>query len=207
MSQPLKKRKLKSADTETDWTQLFDGDTISEELFPVMVPFMQIELPSSAFQRTDDGLRGVVPLSGSLLDSDCDVVIHCCNCFHKMRAGIATKVRRIYSAAYQKDKLTPNGDKRKLGHYSAALVDDMITFVNLYAQFNYGPGKRKINYAAMRLGLQRLVEKLKKIDNAVPKIGTYFMGCYHGGAKKEIVMRILNDVFVDYPVYVFVDKQ
>ena len=41
----------------------------------------------------------------------------------QMQAGIAAKVKRDYSLAYETDKHTPKNDTRKLGHYSAALVD------------------------------------------------------------------------------------
>lgn len=37
--------------------------------------------------------EGVHEVHGDLLTSDCDLVIHCCNCFHTMGAGIAKSIK------------------------------------------------------------------------------------------------------------------
>ncbi len=36
---------------------------------------------------------GVVELAGDMLESDSDVIIHCCNCFHTMGAGAAKTIK------------------------------------------------------------------------------------------------------------------
>jgi len=90
-----------------------------------------------------------------------------------------------------------------VGHFSSALsVRNKVTFVNLYAQFHYGQSDRELNYSALKIGLQRLVNLLDK-QKVYPKIGTYYMGCFHAGGNKVLVRRIFEEVFQNRPLYVY----
>ena len=60
-----------------------------------------------------------------------DVIVHGCNCFNTMGAGIALAVKRKYPEAYEVDKRTKYGDINKLGTISVAYCDDVIV-VNGY---------------------------------------------------------------------------
>jgi hypothetical protein len=39
-----------------------------------------------------------------------------------MSAGIAKEIKKVFPEVYQKDLETPQGDKRKLGHFSSVLT-------------------------------------------------------------------------------------
>ena len=70
--------------------------------------------------------------------SEFDVIIHGCNCFCAMGAGIARTIRREYPAAYQADCKTEKGSKTKLGTYSSAKVHSSgycFEIVNAYTQY------------------------------------------------------------------------
>lgn len=54
----------------------------------------------------------------------------------------------------------------------------------------------------MRIGLTRIAERLRN-QQVSPKVGSYYMGCYHAGGDKETVKQIFNEVFNDRPVYIF----
>ncbi len=60
-----------------------------------------------------------------------DVIIHGCNCFCTMGAGIAKAIREQYPAAYEADLATEKGNRGKLGSYSSAVVSiDDLTLQN-----------------------------------------------------------------------------
>ncbi len=64
-----------------------------------------------------------------------DVLVHGCNCFCTMGAGIAKTIKQVFPAAYQADLATVAGDKTKLGSYSMASVEAAekpLVIVNAY---------------------------------------------------------------------------
>ena len=83
-----------------------------------------------------------------------DVIVHGCNCFCTMGAGIAVAIKTTFPEAYKADLKTTKGDRGKLGNYSSATVEregHQITIVNAYTQYHYsGPGN-KADYDAMRV--------------------------------------------------------
>ena len=82
-----------------------------------------------------------------------DVIIHGCNCFCTMGAGIAKAIRDQFPAAYEADLATEKGSREKLGSYSSAEVaidDHLLTVVNAYTQFNYRGAGVKADYDAIR---------------------------------------------------------
>ena len=69
------------------------------------------------------------------LEGNFDVIIHGCNCFGTMGAGIAKTIKAEFPEAYKADLATEKGDKSKLGTYSTAKVTKnghVITVVNAY---------------------------------------------------------------------------
>lgn len=80
-----------------------------------------------------------------------DVIIHGCNCFCTMGAGIAKAIRDQFPAAYEADLATEKGSREKLGSFSSAEVsidDHRLTVVNAYTQFNYRGAGVKADYEA-----------------------------------------------------------
>eukprot|EP00727_Mastigamoeba_balamuthi_P003149 m51a1_g12831 hypothetical protein (199) ;mRNA; r:24-738 len=185
----------------------FDEHQVSEDVWGPMQEFLSpLPLPARVLRPGPSPAPAPAPKSspppgacavderqGDLLSSDCDVIIHCCNCFHTMGAGIARSIRGRFPEAYDADRQTPRGDARKLGHYSAALCGGPggVTVVNLYGQFDWGrPTFRRLCYAALRIGLARLLEALGRqgvLHRAV--IGTYWLGCSNAGGDKEVCTR------------------
>jgi len=181
-------------------------DELSSTILPEMKPFMRnIVLPATARTRRWKGLHGVIYAKDEdPIFSDCDVIVHCCNCFHTMGTGIAARVKAVFPLASTVDRRTPRGQKTKLGHYSWAMSEAKDkTVINLYGQFQLGKDAtrpRNLNYAALYLGLYRMAAEFRK-QGVYPKIGTYYMGCFHAGGDKSIVLHILNKVFCDMPIF------
>lgn len=86
------------------------------------------------------------------MDGKFDVIVHGCNCFCTMGAGIAKTIKQKFPEAFEADLKTVSGDRDKLGTVSTALiVRGNISFeiVNAYTQFNWrGPGT-KAEYTAI----------------------------------------------------------
>ncbi len=78
-----------------------------------------------------------------------DVVVHGCNCYHRMDAGIARQVHIEYPGAYEADCETPLGDVSKLGTLSHYATGDGFIIVNAYTQHGYGWGRKHLNENAL----------------------------------------------------------
>mmetsp|Transcript_48489 Transcript_48489/g.117305 ORF Transcript_48489/g.117305 Transcript_48489/m.117305 type:complete len:196 (+) Transcript_48489:130-717(+) len=57
------------------------------------------------------------------MNGEFDVIVHGCNCFCQMGAGIARSIRHKFPQAYIEDIQTIKGDKSKLGTYTVSIVD------------------------------------------------------------------------------------
>ena len=120
---------------------------------------------------------------GDLLKSECDVIVHGCNCFKTMGAGIAKQIREIYPGAYEADlNYGFKGDRTKLGTYSSwtgpnhYLPDKMVTVVNLYTQYKY-TGRNNFSYDAFEVGLEKVFGNFPKdYVIGIPRIGAGLAG-------------------------------
>ena len=129
------------------------------------------------------------------LDGNFDVIVHGCNCFNTMGAGIARNIAKTFPSAYKVDQETRVGSYNKLGTYtySVAFVTDAtgkqipLTVINAYTQYNYGGGKDLFEYTAFDLILQKLEYNYPLCKFGFPYIG---MGLAGGDSKK--IMKSLN---------------
>lgn len=85
------------------------------------------------------------------MNDEFDIIVHGCNCFHTMGAGIAYEIAKRCPSARDIDFKTVKGDKKKLGTISAATCPrdkdgrriKPFVVVNAYTQFNPGPDFRQ----------------------------------------------------------------
>ncbi|MCB0533090.1 MAG: macro domain-containing protein [Saprospiraceae bacterium] len=137
------------------------------------------------------------------IDGEFDLIIHGCNCFCTMGAGIAKTIKQKFPAAYQADLNTEKGDKTKLGSFSWAEIETEnghLIIVNGYTQFNWKGSGRKADYEAIR-------EVFKKIRGKFPglRIGYPAIGAGLAGGDWRIISEIIdeelkdeNHTFVEY---------
>ena len=104
-------------------------------------------------------------ISGDLLklalERRFDVIIHGCNCFCTMGAGIAKSIKRLFPEAYAADCATDKGSRDKLGTISSATVErdgHRITVVNGYTQHHWRGRGVLVDYDAVR-GVMRAVKR------------------------------------------------
>ncbi len=119
-----------------------------------------------------------------------DVIIHGCNCFCSMGAGIAKSIRDEFPEAYQADLKTDMGDKKKLGTYTMARIQrkgSTIIVINGYTQYDFsGPGIL-VDYTAV----QKLFARIKK-DFPHNRIGYPKIGAGLAKGNWEVISGIIN---------------
>ena len=137
-----------------------------------------------------------------------NVLIHGCNCFHTMGAGVALQIASAFPQALVADKETGYGDRGKLGTISTALwpfpnkksvaVDDsafqvdQLIVVNCYTQYYYGKAQKHFNYEALRSCFEQVKSNFSGMSFLYPAIGA-------GLAKGEwgIIHPIIKEIFHD----------
>lgn len=140
-----------------------------------------------------------------------NVLVHGCNCFHTMGAGLAKQVAKEFPAAYVSDVLTEYGDKEKLGSFSFHYVNlekPLIVF-NAYTQFSYG---KKGTHASLAAIESCLADIHAFLNNAFPSkeliIGIPKIGCGLGGQLWENVLPIIEEEFSDsrFTIFIYGEK-
>lgn len=137
------------------------------------------------------------------------IIVHGCNCFCTMGAGIALQIKNKYNAAYIADKLTTPGDLQKLGTYTkgdCVRNGQPLTIVNLYTQYDtaaQGDGSPPFVYTAFERGLHKVLKDYPTQTMGMPKIGAGL-----AGGDWKVIERIINTVSGNRNINVYViDKE
>lgn len=141
-------------------------------------------------------------MKGDLLDmvedGHFDAIVHGCNCFHKMGAGIALQISKRYPEAVYADLITPIGDYKKLGKISTAEITHCskqpFTVINAYTQGTTG---RDGHYSAICKAFTKINKKFSGKQIGIPLIG-----CGIAGLEWEIVYKLINEVTPDLEITV-----
>lgn len=130
---------------------------------------------------------------------DFDVIIHGCNCFNTMGAGVAKQIRHQYPIAYAVDSQTESGDLNKLGNYTSVKVGH-LTIVNAYTQYGYHPSVMTVDYNALRSVFKQI-----KRDFAGQRIGFPKIGAGLAGGNWDHIATIIDEELngEDYTVVVY----
>lgn len=148
----------------------------------------------------------LIYINDDLLKSDCDVIVHGCNCFHTFGSGIAKQIKEQYNGAYLKDiNDSKFANKEKLGSYTKYITqnkhyDKNITIINAYTQYNYG--NKNIMYADYD-AIKKVMIRIKDNVSPLSKIGMPKIGCGLANGDWKIVSKIIEDVFTDRDIYIY----
>ncbi len=144
----------------------------------------------------------ITELNTNLLEYPLDGIMHSCNCFHIMGGGIALRIKQKFPEAYAADLTTVKGDKDKMGTFSLAVLPSNFHIYNMYGQFSIGQ-YRNTSYDAFDDGLKRI--ELHARENGLKTLGLPAnMGCVLGGGDWRVVRAIVETVFVDSPIELFI---
>jgi O-acetyl-ADP-ribose deacetylase (regulator of RNase III) len=137
------------------------------------------------------------------IEGQFDLIVHGCNCFCTMGAGIAKTIKQKFPEGYQADLETEKGDKSKLGTISWAETvteNGKLIIVNGYTQYNWKGRGRKADYNAIR----KVFKKVKKSFSGL-RIGYPAIGAGLAGGDWEIISEIIGEelegedhTFVEY---------
>lgn len=120
-----------------------------------------------------------------------DLIVHGCNCFNTMGAGIAKSIADRFPAAYQADLRTVKGAREKLGTITVADIecgDHMLTIVNAYTQYDIKRGIINANYDAIRQSFRVIKSRYHGKRLGYPMIGAGL-----AGGNWEIISSIIED--------------
>lgn len=142
---------------------------------------------------------------GNLLEQpDINVLIHCCNIYCTMQAGVALSIKNKYPEAYQADKKTKYGDKSKIGTFSWARTSDDKIICNLYTMKGLGTKERQLDYEAFYSCLEQIRDLINNSTKSY-KIGIpYKIGSDLAGGDFEVVKSMINSVFGGYDIPVII---
>jgi len=124
------------------------------------------------------------------LNGDFDVIVHGCNCFCTMGAGIAKSIKQRFRRAYQADLNTVKGDKSKLGSYSLAVIeidDRKVYIINAYTQYHWKGTGNKVDYDSIRSIFAKI-----KVQFSGKRIAYPLIGAGLGGGDWQIIKKIIE---------------
>lgn len=142
-------------------------------------------------------------IKGDLLKSDCKLICHQVNCKYTMGSGIAKQIKTTFPKVYSEYK----NNKAVMGDILNVDVSEIKEkfIVNMYAQNNYGIGKRQTDYEAFYQCLEKIYlltcqkNEFSNVNIAFP----YKIGCFRGGANWNIIKTMIEEVFIDREVYIY----
>ena len=135
-----------------------------------------------------------------------DVIIHGCNCFNTMGAGIAKQVKSQFPEAYEADARTKKGDKDKLGkytkhEYATNTECESLYVINAYTQYAYW-NAFDVDYDAIRSCFKALKEDF---GGQNLRFGYPLIGCGLAGGNWDTVKAIIDEELEgeDHTVVIF----
>jgi len=122
-----------------------------------------------------------------------DVIVHGCNCFHTMGAGIARQIAKEFPEAFVADKQTPFGSILKLGTYSSVAVENEVggkfIIINAYTQFDLASlcDPHPLSYDAVTAVFPQIAH-----DFPTARIGYPAIGAGLAGGDWERISKIID---------------
>ncbi len=115
-----------------------------------------------------------------------DIIMHGCNCFGIMGAGVALQIAEQFPDAKLADDETVRGDPGKLGTYTIGMSGRLV-ILNCYTQFrtSTGPSDDVFEYTAFQRVLDKIALRFGKWRIGLPLIG---MGLAGGDPERIVPM-------------------
>ncbi len=108
------------------------------------------------------------------LEGEFDLIVHGCNCFCTMGAGIAKTIKEYFPEAYEADLQTEKGSSDKIGSISSVTVtrgNSNITVVNGYTQYSPIGNGILVDYEAVDSVFKEIKQRFSGYRIGYPMIG------------------------------------
>jgi O-acetyl-ADP-ribose deacetylase (regulator of RNase III) len=138
------------------------------------------------------------------LDGHFDFIVHGCNCFHTMGAGIARQIAEAFpgeTGPAEVDKRTPYGVVSKLGQVCFAMgpnrVGGTVGIFNAYTQFNIAQyrGECVVDYDAVRHAFREIgaALSLPLVAKEPCRLGFPAIGAGLAGGDWNVISTIIQE--------------
>ena len=122
----------------------------------------------------------MILVQGNLLEmgknNEVDIIVHGCNCFNTMGAGIAAQIAQQFPDAKLADDETVRGDAGKLGTYTIGMGGRLV-ILNAYTQYGTSKnGEDVFEYTAFQRVLDKIALRFGKWRIGLPMIGMGLAG-------------------------------
>jgi O-acetyl-ADP-ribose deacetylase (regulator of RNase III) len=153
-------------------------------------------------------------------DGKFDIIVHGCNCFCTMGAGIAKQIAEKLPNARRVDSMTMKGDRNKLGMITQARVSGQalrqiapsvrgvkpinynFTVINAYTQYGMNPAEKSVDYQAVYNAFKQI--KLLYDMDVKYKIGIPQIGAGLAGGNWDAIEQIIDSLnFSDLSCVIF----
>lgn len=151
----------------------------------------------------------VTYIIGNALDfpEDTNVLLHGVSTLPKMGKGIAKQIKEEYPAAFEAHTTLIDKGEAALGRFSTALVAaGTKRIINLISQTIVGEDCRQVDYEALYVGLCQVRDILEDAgkQGRVYRLAMPWIGCGLAGGSKTVVRAMIEDIFGESPIEVFV---
>ena len=119
-------------------------------------------------------------------NNEFDIIIHGCNCFNTMGAGIARQIAEQFPDAKLADDETLRGDPGKLGTYTIGMGGRLV-ILNCYTQYSTSNITDVFEYHAFERVLGKIALRFGKWRIGVPMIG---MGL--AGGRPDLIIPMIE---------------
>jgi len=123
------------------------------------------------------------------IEGEFDLIVHGCNCFCTMGAGIAKTIKEYFPEAYEADMNTVRGSREKLGSITSTNVirnNNNIIIVNGYTQYSPTGKEILVDYKAV----SSVFREIKKLYSGY-RIGYPMIGAGLAKGDWKIISNII----------------
>lgn len=142
---------------------------------------------------------------GDLLSSDCAVILHQCNCFQTMGAGLAKQIATRFPRAKQADMQDSRTPQERLGGITTAFEKGKY-IVNCYGQFRYGRDQCHTDYHSLRQAIKLALKQNYPMVERTTFGLAHGIGCGLAGGSWDVVLEILESLSREFSVDLYIYK-
>lgn len=138
-----------------------------------------------------------------------DVIAHGCNCFCRMKRGIAPQMAAAFRCGpddglFHLERPDQVGNIHKLGQIEYKPINTgpakTVTIVNAYTQYQWGTELKPFDYEAFTLCMRKMNHEFKGKHVGLPQIGSHLAGG-DWNLIKSIIQKELKDCQVTIVIF------